>query len=132
VQVRLRLPRCDLCGREEEGGIGAGCGHACGAAYVETVGVVLQRTPRLISPYCVSPPTISLPGTNVHGTDEEEKVEDRDGWETILMDGRTIDIRASAIREKCQRTRRSLYIAQFLVTTMHEEGRPCLVHAVTR
>ena len=38
-----------------EGRIGAGCGHACGAAYVETVGVVLQRTPRLISPYTVCP-----------------------------------------------------------------------------
>jgi len=66
-----------------------------------------------ISLYCVSPPTISLPATHVHGTDEEEKIEDRDGWETILMDGRTIDIRMLAIEEKSQRTRRSLYIAQF-------------------
>lgn len=36
-------------------------------------------------------------------TDEEaEKVEDRDGWETISMDGRTVGIRTSAIEEKCQ------------------------------
>ena len=46
-----------------EGRIGAGCGHACGAAYVETVGVVLQRTPRLISPYTVCPlPPFPYPG----------------------------------------------------------------------
>jgi len=57
-----------------------------------------------ISLYCVSSPTISLSGTNVRGTDEEEKVEDCNGWKTTLMDRHTIDIRTSAIEEKSQRT----------------------------
>ena len=34
--------------------------------------------------------------------EEEDKVEDREGWETLVMDGQTLGIRTSAIEEKCQ------------------------------
>lgn len=34
--------------------------------------------------------------------EEEDKVEERDGWETVNMDGQTLGIRTSAIEEKCQ------------------------------
>ncbi|KAF5376326.1 hypothetical protein D9615_008446 [Tricholomella constricta] len=34
--------------------------------------------------------------------DDEEKVEEREGWETVVMDGQTLGIRTSAIEEKCQ------------------------------
>ncbi|KAJ7634928.1 armadillo-type protein [Roridomyces roridus] len=34
--------------------------------------------------------------------EEEDKVEDREGWETVSMDGQTLGIRTSAIEEKCQ------------------------------
>ncbi|KAG5635297.1 hypothetical protein H0H81_011779 [Sphagnurus paluster] len=34
--------------------------------------------------------------------EDEEKVEDREGWETVTMDGQTLGIRTSAIEEKCQ------------------------------
>jgi hypothetical protein len=33
---------------------------------------------------------------------EEDQEEDRQGWETITMDGQQIGIRTSAIEEKCQ------------------------------
>jgi hypothetical protein len=51
----------------------------------------------LLSPLCFSPRLNDL-----SIDEEEEKVEDRDGWETISMDGRTVGIRTSAIEEKCQ------------------------------
>ncbi|KAG6886929.1 hypothetical protein C0992_001600 [Termitomyces sp. T32_za158] len=36
-------------------------------------------------------------------TDEDEdKVEEKEGWETVVMDGQTLGIRTSAIEEKCQ------------------------------
>lgn len=34
--------------------------------------------------------------------EDEDKREDREGWETIMMDGQTLGIRTSAIEEKCQ------------------------------
>jgi len=34
--------------------------------------------------------------------DDEGKVEEREGWETVNMDGQTLGIRTSAIEEKCQ------------------------------
>ncbi|KAF9457022.1 armadillo-type protein [Collybia nuda] len=34
--------------------------------------------------------------------EDEEKFEEREGWETIMMDGQTLGIRTSAIEEKCQ------------------------------
>ncbi|KAF8827569.1 hypothetical protein HHX47_DHR4000278 [Lentinula edodes] len=34
--------------------------------------------------------------------EDEEKVEERDGWETVNMDGQTFGIRTAAIEEKCQ------------------------------
>lgn len=34
--------------------------------------------------------------------EDEDKANDREGWETILMDGQTVGIRTSAIEEKCQ------------------------------
>ena len=34
--------------------------------------------------------------------DEDETAEDKDGWETISMDGHQIGIKTSAIEEKCQ------------------------------
>lgn len=34
--------------------------------------------------------------------DEDESAEDKDGWETISMDGHQIGIKTSAIEEKCQ------------------------------
>ncbi|KAG5641749.1 hypothetical protein DXG03_004294 [Asterophora parasitica] len=34
--------------------------------------------------------------------DDEETVEEREGWETVVMDGQTLGIRTSAIEEKCQ------------------------------
>jgi hypothetical protein len=33
---------------------------------------------------------------------DEDQEEDREGWETITMDGQQIGIRTSAIEEKCQ------------------------------
>ena len=39
-----------------------------------------------------------------HPTDEEdlEKAEERDGWETIVLDGQTYGVRTSIMDEKCQ------------------------------
>ncbi|EMD36115.1 hypothetical protein CERSUDRAFT_156882 [Gelatoporia subvermispora B] len=34
--------------------------------------------------------------------DEDEQVEEKDGWETISMDGQQVGIKTSAIEEKCQ------------------------------
>ncbi|KAJ3715385.1 armadillo-type protein [Lentinula raphanica] len=34
--------------------------------------------------------------------EDEDKVEDREGWETVNMDGQTFGIRTAAIEEKCQ------------------------------
>ncbi|KAJ3791198.1 armadillo-type protein [Lentinula aff. detonsa] len=34
--------------------------------------------------------------------EDEEKAEDREGWETVNMDGQTFGIRTAAIEEKCQ------------------------------
>src|ERR1700730_13669607 len=34
--------------------------------------------------------------------DDDEKLEDREGWETISMDGQIVGVRTSAIEEKCQ------------------------------
>ena len=34
--------------------------------------------------------------------DDQRKSEERDGWETIHMDGKTVGIKTSAIEEKCQ------------------------------
>ncbi|EIN06364.1 ARM repeat-containing protein [Punctularia strigosozonata HHB-11173 SS5] len=35
-------------------------------------------------------------------TDEDEGVEQKEGWETIMMDGQQVGIKTSAIEEKCQ------------------------------
>ena len=35
-------------------------------------------------------------------SDEDEAAEEKDGWETISMDGRQVGIKTSAIEEKCQ------------------------------
>jgi hypothetical protein len=130
ARVRLRLPRYYLCGRRGRPNWSwmRTCLWSCLCG--NSACRITANAKADISLYCVSPPTISLLGTNVHGTDEDENIEDRDGWNTILMDGRTIDIRTAAI-EKCQHTRHLLYIAQFYVAATHKEGRPCLVHAVT-
>jgi importin-5 len=46
---------------------------------------------------------LGLPCINDVRIDEDEaKHEDREGWETIMMDGQTLGIRTSAIEEKCQ------------------------------
>ncbi|KNZ79775.1 Importin subunit beta-3 [Termitomyces sp. J132] len=43
------------------------------------------------------------PDVSVYDDHEaQEKVEEREGWETVVMDGRTLGIRTSAIEEKCQ------------------------------
>jgi len=34
--------------------------------------------------------------------EDEENVEEREGWETLQLDGQTVVIRTSAIEEKCQ------------------------------
>jgi len=34
--------------------------------------------------------------------EEEDKIDEREGWETVIMDGQTLGIRTSAIEEKCQ------------------------------
>lgn len=34
--------------------------------------------------------------------DEDESLEDRDGWETVSMDGQQVGIKTSTIEEKCQ------------------------------
>jgi importin-5 len=34
--------------------------------------------------------------------EDEENVEEREGWETLQLDGQTVGIRTSAIEEKCQ------------------------------
>ena len=34
--------------------------------------------------------------------EDEEKIEEREGWETVQLDGQTVGIRTSAIEEKCQ------------------------------
>ncbi|KAG6909546.1 hypothetical protein DXG01_016939 [Tephrocybe rancida] len=41
------------------------------------------------------------PDVSVYDEDEE-KAEDREGWETVVMEGQTLGIRTSAIEEKCQ------------------------------
>lgn len=39
---------------------------------------------------------------SVYDEDKEKQQEEREGWETIEMDGQTLGIRTSAIEEKCQ------------------------------
>ncbi|KIK57273.1 hypothetical protein GYMLUDRAFT_263322 [Collybiopsis luxurians FD-317 M1] len=39
---------------------------------------------------------------SVYDETEDGKVEEREGWETVNMDGQTLGIRTSAIEEKCQ------------------------------
>jgi importin-5 len=34
--------------------------------------------------------------------DDQQGLEERDGWETIRVDGKTVGIKTSAIEEKCQ------------------------------
>ena len=34
--------------------------------------------------------------------DDEEEHEDRDGWESISMDGRQVGVKTSALEDKCQ------------------------------
>lgn len=34
--------------------------------------------------------------------DEENKMDDRDGWETMSLDGQQVGIKTSVIEEKCQ------------------------------
>lgn len=34
--------------------------------------------------------------------EDDEKTEEREGWETIVMDGQTYGVRTSAMDEKCQ------------------------------
>ena len=43
-----------------------------------------------------------MSSTNLRIDEDEDKHEEREGWETILMDGQTLGIRTSAIEEKCQ------------------------------
>jgi hypothetical protein len=45
--------------------------------------------------FCFCRPDSDPPG-------EDEEQEERDGWETISMDGHQVGIRTSAIEEKCQ------------------------------
>ncbi|KAF7319099.1 hypothetical protein HMN09_00246200 [Mycena chlorophos] len=40
--------------------------------------------------------------TDISVYDDEEDKEERDGWETVNMDGQTLGIRTSALEEKCQ------------------------------
>ncbi|KAG6860543.1 hypothetical protein C0995_010005 [Termitomyces sp. Mi166 len=48
-------------------------------------------------------PTPTLTLTRAPPPDEDdEKAEEREGWETVVMDGQTLGIRTSAIEEKCQ------------------------------
>jgi hypothetical protein len=120
VRVRLRLPRCDLCGRKGRRNWHWTRTHLwsclCGNSGCRiTAGAKADISLYCVSLYCVSPPTISLLGTNVHGTDEDENVEDRDGWETILMDGRTIDIR----------TRRSARVRDARHILLNSKSPPC-------
>lgn len=35
-------------------------------------------------------------------TDDDQQLEEREGWEVISMDGRHVGIKTSAIEEKCQ------------------------------
>ena len=37
-----------------------------------------------------------------HGADDEEEHEDRDGWESISLDGRQVGVKTSALEDKCQ------------------------------
>ncbi|KAG6825124.1 hypothetical protein H0H92_004620 [Tricholoma furcatifolium] len=41
------------------------------------------------------------PDVSVYDEDEE-KAEEREGWETVIMEGQTLGIRTSALEEKCQ------------------------------
>lgn len=34
--------------------------------------------------------------------DDQEKIEDREGWETVSLDGQQVGIKTSVIEEKCQ------------------------------
>ena len=36
------------------------------------------------------------------GADDEEEHEDRDGWESISLDGRQVGVKTSALEDKCQ------------------------------
>ena len=40
--------------------------------------------------------------TNTFIEEDNENVEEREGWETLQLDGQTVGIRTSAIEEKCQ------------------------------
>lgn len=44
----------------------------------------------------------AIDSTTLSADDDDDKVVDREGWETVVMDGRVLGIRTSAIEEKCQ------------------------------
>lgn len=46
--------------------------------------------------------TLSLYDFHCKRTDDEDFAEERDGWETIVLDGKTYGMRTSAMEEKCQ------------------------------
>jgi hypothetical protein len=53
----------------------------------------------------VMPPLLEAAATKADISiydDEQEKIGEREGWETISMDGQTVGVRTSAIEEKCQ------------------------------
>ena len=78
--------------------------------------------------------SIKILSTYFHSDEEDlEKAEERDGWETIVLDGQTYGVRTSIMDEKCQAfetlviycstlgARFSPYLAQTLEVTL-----PCL------
>jgi len=65
----------------------------------------MPLVPKLIFPSTVSKPSPWLWEKKVRFTtaeEDEENVEEREGWETLQLDGQTVVIRTSAIEEKCQ------------------------------
>ncbi|KAG6893171.1 hypothetical protein C0993_001855 [Termitomyces sp. T159_Od127] len=54
--------------------------------------------PSTVRPCLLSVKLVSTPPPD----EDEEKAEEKEGWETVVMDGQTLGIRTSAIEEKCQ------------------------------
>jgi len=53
----------------------------------------------------VMPPLVNAAGTKADISvydEDEQNVTEREGWETLRLDGQTVGIRTSAIEEKCQ------------------------------
>ncbi|TBU51233.1 ARM repeat-containing protein [Dichomitus squalens] len=75
---------------------------------IATWAKVCQALGEEFEPYLpvVMPPLLRVASSkadiSIYGTDDDEEREERDGWESISMDGRQVGVKTSALEDKCQ------------------------------